>query len=363
MEDKFSFILSFVVVCAKNTTLAQIFFRKLMFFHRGKVRLKSFFTFLCYEHLRKFAQKLIIQYNKNMSKIVVIGSSNIDLSVRVSSIPLKGQTIFGGDVSMSFGGKGANQAVAVKRLGGDVSFITKVGKDSNGEELKRHLLEEGLPGQCIISDSRSRTGQAWIAVEESGDNAIVVMPGANHCLDIADIGNYEKEIFEAEYLLLQLEIPMAVVEYVAEAAAAKGVKVILNPAPARELSDRLLKNLYAITPNEHECAIICKDDDGNMEDNAAMLLEKGVRNVIVTLGSKGSLLKTSTRTEYVPAKTVCAVDTTAAGDTYNGALCVALSKGKSMFEAMSFATEASAISVTRTGAQTSIPYLSELTNN
>ncbi|MGM9762418.1 MAG: ribokinase [Candidatus Cryptobacteroides sp.] len=298
-----------------------------------------------------------------MSKIVVIGSSNVDSSVRLDSIPLKGQTIIGGDVSTSFGGKGANQAVAAKRLGGDVAFITKLGADSNGVDVKRHLLDEGLPGHFIISDNESRTGQAWIAVEESGDNAIIVLPGANLRLSIEDIRMYEMEILEAEYLLLQLEIPMAVVEYVAGIAAAKGVKVILNPAPACSLSDELLKNLYAITPNEHECAIICGGCDENVEQNAGLLVGKGVRNVIVTLGSKGSCLKTATRTEFVPAKSVCAVDTTAAGDTYNGALCVALSKGKSMLEAMSFATEAAAISVTRSGAQTSIPYLSELTNN
>ena len=296
-----------------------------------------------------------------MGRITIIGSSNMDLTVRTPHIPAKGETIFGGDVMMSFGGKGANQAVAVARLGGEATFISKVGTDANGKMMVEHFAEEGLCTDTVIQDPTVQSGSAWICVGDDGDNSIIVMPGANGAMTIEDLKPFEDAITSSEYLLMQLEVPMAVVEYAADLAHAAGVKVVLNPAPAAPLKDSLLSKLYALTPNETECRILCgteaSDDD---EANAAVLYNKGVKNVIVTLGDKGSMLYNAEGVVTVPAQKVTAVDTVAAGDTYNGALCVALSKGKSFVEAMEFATAASAIAVTRIGAQASIPFASEL---
>lgn len=296
-----------------------------------------------------------------MSKITVIGSSNMDLTVRTPRIPARGETVFGGDVVMSFGGKGANQAVAVARLGGDVRFITKVGQDANGRLMVEHFAQEGMCTTGVIQDSESQSGSAWICVDDNGDNSIIVMPGANGAMTVADLKPFEDEIKSSDYLLMQLEVPMEVVEYAAALAASAGVKVILNPAPACPLSDALLSKVFALTPNETECRLLCgaeaSDDD---EANAAVLYRKGVRNVIVTLGDKGSMLYNSDGVVTVPARKVNAVDTVAAGDTYNGAFTVALAKGKSFVEAMEYATAASAIAVTRAGAQASIPFASEL---
>ena len=285
----------------------------------------------------------------------------MDLTVRTPRIPARGETVFGGDVVMSFGGKGANQAVAVARLGGDVRFITKVGQDANGRLMVEHFAQEGMCTAGVIQDSESQSGSAWICVDDNGDNSIIVMPGANGAMTVADLKPFEDEIKSSDYLLMQLEVPMEVIEYAADLAASAGVKVILNPAPACQLSDSLLSKVFALTPNETECRLLCgadaSDDD---QANAAVLYDKGVKNVIVTLGEKGSMLYNSDGIVTVPAKKVNAVDTVAAGDTYNGAFTVALSKGKSFVEAMEFATAASAIAVTRAGAQASIPYASEL---
>ena len=285
----------------------------------------------------------------------------MDLTVRTPHIPAKGETIFGGDVMMSFGGKGANQAVAVARLGGEVTFISKVGTDANGKMMVEHFAEEGLCTDTVIQDPTVQSGSAWICVGDDGDNSIIVMPGANGAMTVEDLKPFEDTITSSEYLLMQLEVPMAVVEYAADLAHAAGVKVVLNPAPAAPIKESLLSKLYALTPNETECRILCgtdaSDDD---EANAAVLYNKGVKNVIVTLGDKGSMLYNAEEVVTVPAQKVAAIDTVAAGDTYNGALCVALSKGKSFVEAMEFATAASAIAVTRIGAQASIPFASEL---
>lgn len=298
---------------------------------------------------------------KNMSKIVVIGSSNMDQTVRTPHIPAKGETVFGGDVQMSFGGKGANQAVAAQRLGGDVCFITKLGTDPNGKLMLENFVKEGLSADTVIQDPQVQSGMAWICVGDDGDNSIIVMPGANGAMTVSDLKPFEKEIASADYLLMQLEIPMEVVSYAADLAYANGVKVILNPAPACPVADELLSKLYALTPNEKECKMICGEGaSDDVRANAAALLSKGVKNVIVTLGEKGSLMMNSDEEVTVEAKKVVAVDTVAAGDTYNGALCVALSQGKGFKEAMEFATAASAIAVTRVGAQASIPFADEL---
>ena len=296
-----------------------------------------------------------------MSKIVIIGSSNVDLTVRASRIPSKGETIFGAAPQTAFGGKGANQAVAVSRLGGDISFITKIGTDSYGNMMADNLVKEGMSADTVIRDVETPSGVAWICVDDNGDNSIIVMPGANCSMTKEDLRPYLALIKEADYLLMQLETPLEVVDYAASIAYENGVKVVLNPAPAQPLSDDLLSKIYLLTPNEKECRLICGENaSDDVQANAEVLLAKGVKNVIVTLGEKGSLLSNVSGHAEVPAVKVNAVDTVAAGDTYNGALVVALSEGQDMIEAMKFATKASAIAVTRFGAQPSVPYRSEI---
>ena len=296
-----------------------------------------------------------------MSKIVIIGSSNVDQTVRTSYIPSKGETIFGRSLTMAFGGKGANQAVAASRLGGYVSFITKIGMDAYGDMMKENLIKEGISADTIICDAQAPSGVAWICVDDNGDNSIIVMPGANSTMTIDDIEPYLPMIMEADFLLMQLETPMDVIEYAASVAFGNGVKLVLNPAPAQALSDELLSKIYILTPNEKECKLLCGDDStDDVWKNAYTLLSKGVKNVLVTLGEKGSLLCNSDGCTVVPAIKVNAIDTVAAGDTYNGALCVALAEGKCIYDAMKFATKASAIAVTRFGAQSSVPYRSEI---
>ena len=296
-----------------------------------------------------------------MSKIVIIGSSNVDLTVRTSHIPSKGETIFGAAPNTAFGGKGANQAVAVSRLGGDISLITKIGTDSYGNMMAENLVKEGMSADTVIRDSETSSGVAWICVDDNGDNSIIVMPGANCTMTKEDIVPFLPLIKEADYLLMQLETPLEVVEHAASIAYENGVKVVLNPAPAQPLSDDLLSKTYLLTPNEKECRLLCGETaSDDVRTNAETLLAKGGKNVIVTLGEKGSLLSNASGQAEVPAVKVNAVDTVAAGDTYNGALVVALSEGKTLTEAMAFATKASAIAVTRFGAQPSVPYRSEI---
>lgn len=298
-----------------------------------------------------------------MSKIIVIGSSNTDLAIKTIRIPEPGETVMGGTFMMTAGGKGANQAVAVARLGGDVAFVTKVGDDMFGDESRARYVKEGLPEKFLLVEKSTPSGVALITVDAKGENCIVVAPGANNALTCADVDAVRDEIAAADYLLLQLEIPMEVVEHAAEVAVANGTKVILNPAPAAELSKTLIESLYLITPNRTECQLlsgVAIANEADAEAAAGKLMEMGVKNVIVTLGSKGSLVRTAEGCTVVEACRVESVDTTAAGDVFNGALCVALSEGKDLVEAARFASRASAISVTRMGAQSSVPYRAEL---
>lgn len=298
-----------------------------------------------------------------MGKIVVLGSSNTDLVIRSSRMPLPGESILGGDFMMAAGGKGANQAVAIARLGSPVTFIAKVGCDMFGDRAVEQYAAEGIDTATILRDENTPSGVALITVDAAGENCIVVASGANNKFTVADVDSMRGYIESADYLLMQLEVPMPVVERAAEIACAAGVKVIVNPAPAAKMSAGLLSKCYLLTPNETECGIIAGVDVGNGEQAeraAEMLIAKGVQNVIVTLGGKGSLYKSATERELIPAYRVKAVDTTAAGDTYNGALCVALSEGMTIREAAEFATKASAISVTRAGAQPSLPARGEV---
>ena len=264
---------------------------------------------------------------------------------------------------MNPGGKGANQAVTIARLGASVTFICKTGSDIFGHQSQQLFEEEGINTSYIFSDSEHPSGVALITVDDHAENCIVVASGANANLLPTDLAKAEEAIDQADIVLMQLEIPMETVEYVAEIAYRKHKKVILNPAPAHPLSSSLLKHLYMITPNETEAEMISgvKITDRESAVKAARILsEMGVENVIITLGSKGALVYGVEEADFVPALKVEAVDTTAAGDVFNGALIVALSEGRSQLEAVRFACKASAISVTRVGAQSSVPYRSEV---
>ncbi len=298
-----------------------------------------------------------------MGKIVVIGSANTDLVVQVLRMPAPGETILGGKFMTAAGGKGANQAVAAARLGGKVTFVARVGNDTFGEESLAGYVAAGVDVRHVVRDAEAASGVALICVDAAAENSIVVAPGANDRLSVEDVERAEAEIAAADFVVLQLEVPISTVCRAAEVAQAHGVKVILNPAPAAEVPDELLRRCYLLTPNRNECARLTGLPVNNAADAkhaADALRRRGVRNVVVTLGSEGSLICGETVCERVAARRVEAVDTTAAGDVYNGALAVALSEGRSLVEAARFATAASAIAVTRMGAQTSVPTRAEV---
>ena len=298
-----------------------------------------------------------------MSNIIVVGSSNTDMVIKAKYIPAPGETILGGDFFMNPGGKGANQAVAVARLGGEVTFISKIGKDMFGQQTLEGLQQEGINTDFIAIDDSMPSGVALITISNNAENAIVVAPGANNTLLKADINRAMPLIEAADIILLQLEIPIKIVEYVAKLGAQLGKKVILNPAPAQELSDKIYRRLYAIIPNETEAEILTgvKVIDELTATKAAQILrDKGVQLVIITMGAKGAFVQSDTYSKLVHGQEVIAMDTTAAGDTFNGALAVGFSKSMDIESAVTFANKAAAITVTRLGAQSAIPYLSEL---
>jgi ribokinase len=305
----------------------------------------------------------IIYHNFSMNKILVIGSSNTDMVIKTKKLPAPGETILGGTFLMNPGGKGANQAVAAARLGGKVTFITKRGNDLFGNQAVGLLMREGIDTQYVVKDPKFPSGVALITVDASGENSIVVAPGSNSNLLVEDIPTVIFETAKFEILLLQLEIPIITVEYSAVTATEHGIKVILNPAPACSLSDNLLEHTWLITPNETETEAITGisiTDIPSLEKAASILQQRGVKNVIITLGEKGAFVKSENYTGLIPGVKVSPVDTTAAGDVFNGALAVAISEGKEIYEAVVFANRAGSIAVTRMGAQASAPYRNEI---
>jgi ribokinase len=288
--------------------------------------------------------------------ILVVGSSNTDMVVKSERLPVPGETILGGAFLMAAGGKGANQAVAAARLGGEVVFIGKVGADIFGQKTIELLRNERIDTGHVRIDSEHPSGVALITVDSQGENCIVVASGANGNLLPGDVA--VEKIMQAALVVMQLEIPLGTVEYVVVEAAAHGVPVILNPAPARVLPDHLLKQVAILTPNQQEAEMLTGvriDDWGSAERAAAALAGKGVKTVIITMGAEGALLLDQGKFERVAAPTVKAVDTTAAGDVFCGALAVAMVEGRPVKEAVGFACVAAALSVTRMGAQTSAP--------
>lgn len=301
--------------------------------------------------------------NKN---IVVIGSSNTDMVIRSEKLPKPGETVLGGEFLMNPGGKGANQAVAAAKLGGDVALVAKVGDDLFGREAKSGFADQGIDTSCMLVDEETPSGVALIMVDEDGENSIAVAPGANGRLSPDDIDQVSETLDGAAYLLMQLEIPLETVEHAARLAAEKEVKVILNPAPAQGLPDDLLRSLFLITPNQNESRLLTGievTDEPSAEKAAAKLRDRGVDTVIITLGADGAYIVSDEINERIPAPKVEAADTTAAGDTFNGALAVALAEGQSLVEAVRFANRAAAWSVTKMGAQNSAPLRSELKGN
>ena len=296
-------------------------------------------------------------------KIVVLGSTNTDMVITGRKIPVPGETVSGGTFLMNPGGKGANQAVAVARLSakkGACVFIAKVGDDLFGRESAARMKKDGIDAKLVV-DRKNASGTALILVDAKGQNVISVALGANATLSPADIRPFEKDIAGASALLMQLETPLETVMRAAEVAHAAGVPVILNPAPARKLPRRLLRLVDWITPNETEAEILTgeKVTDGACARRAAAKLKaKGVGHVVVTMGAKGAYDGDGDR--LYPCRRVKAVDCVAAGDTFNGAFVVALAEGRTCAEAIAFAQKASAISVTRPGAQASVPFRREI---
>lgn len=294
--------------------------------------------------------------------ILVIGSSNTDMTAKTAELPRPGETVLGGVFTMGAGGKGANQAVAAQRLGGKVKFICKVGKDMFGDNSIAQYEKEGLDTSGILR-SELPSGVALIYVDSHAENCIVVASGANGDLTEDDIEKSRKDLEGCDILLLQLESPIPSVLKAAKIAHQAGKTVVLNPAPACPLPEELFRNIDLFIPNETELSTFSGMPVTSQEEAQAAakaMQAKGVGKLIVTMGSKGALICEGGPSVFVPAHKVKAVDTTAAGDTSCGALCVAISEGKSLKEAAEFACAASALTVQKMGAQNSIPYRKDL---
>lgn len=292
------------------------------------------------------------------SKIAVVGSLNMDLVARAARIPQPGETILGGALQYHPGGKGANQAVAAARLGGTVRMVGRVGQDAFAQPLLMNLAAVGIDHTYVVATPDVATGVALIVVDDTGQNSIVVTAGANTLLSPADVDAAESIIADAAVLLLQLEIPLNAVKRAAEIAHHHGVQVILNPAPAQKLPDELLSLVDILIPNEIETSLLtglAVSTRAEAEAAARALRQPGIETVIITLGKQGALLAQADASIIIPAFDVQAVDTTAAGDAFVGSLAVALAEGRSLEDAVRRGNAAGALSVTRPGAQPSLP--------
>ena len=299
-----------------------------------------------------------------MKNICVIGSLNMDLVVNVDTMPKPGQTIIVSNFKEVPGGKGANQAVAMARLNGNVSMIGKVGEDGFGQTLINSLKNDKVD-TTYIQTSKGATGVALITVDKNAQNSIVVSPGANFEVKEDDIDNNIEAIKNSDIVVLQLETPLNTIKYALNKAKELNKYTILNPAPAVKLDDEIIKNVDLLTPNETELEIISGvsiETEEDIQKAAQIMIEKGVKELIVTLGSKGSLYINKEKSMFKKAYKVEAVDTTAAGDSYTGALAVALSQDKNIEDAMDFASKVGALSVLKEGAQSSLPTLEDVKN-
>jgi len=296
-------------------------------------------------------------------KIVVIGSCNTDMVVKANRLPVPGETILGGTFYMNPGGKGANQAIAAARLGADVTFVSKIGYDLFGLQALEIYKSEKINTEFVFTDQKNPSGVALISVDSFGENCIIVASGANLSLLPEDIDKAEDKIQEADIVLMQLEVPLSTVEYTTALAYKYGKKVILNPAPASSLRNEFLEKVYAILPNRIETEMLSgiKVTDVKSAQKAAKAIsDKGIENVVITLGKEGAYVKESDSYVMTHARDVDTIDTTGAGDVFCGAVSVYLSEGHSLTESVIFANAAAAIAVTRIGAQSAIPYRQEI---
>lgn len=295
--------------------------------------------------------------------LVVIGSSNTDMIIRLDRIPRPGETVLGGEFVTAAGGKGANQAVAAARAGGRVTFVARVGQDMFGDQALVGFRRDGINVEFVFRDPTAPSGVALIFVAQDGENSIAVAGGANARLSPADVRRAQAALTSASTLVLQLETPLKTVVAAAQTAARAGARVILNPAPAQALPDQLLRRVSLLTPNETEAELLTGvrvTSDATAAKAAERLLARGAQAVVLTLGARGVLMATPEGQRRIPGFRVKAIDTTAAGDVFNGALAVALAEGKPLPAAARFACAAAAISVTRLGAQPSAPTRREI---
>lgn len=300
------------------------------------------------------------------ANIFVIGSSNTDMVIKSERLPRPGETVLGGTFLMNAGGKGANQAVAASRLNGSVILCANVGNDVFGKETIEHLMREGINTDFVFQDAQLPSGIALINVDEQGENCITVAPGANTALTKDKIQHVLQQITPDAVVLLQLEIPLETVEFVVTECHKRSARVILNPAPAARLKKETLQHLAVITPNETETQLLTGVHPANnaaIERSVSILHDFGISQVVVTLGERGAYWSDKNASGFATAPKVRAIDTTAGGDCFNGALAVALAEGYPLGEAVDFACKAASISVTRMGAQASMPYRNELAYN
>jgi ribokinase len=297
--------------------------------------------------------------------VVVVGSYNTDLTIKTKKMPRPGETVIGGVFSRGGGGKGANQAVAAVRVGASVSLIARVGQDPLGKEALARLIEEQIDTQHVLLDADVPTGVAFIIVDEHGENSIVVASGANSRLTPSDIERAGDVIASAKVLLVQLESPLDAIRAAIALAHCNGSLVILNPAPAHTLDSHLLSEIDIITPNAVEAEMLTGIkiiDEESLRAAAQALLQFGIGRVLITLGRKGVFSATKVKTEWIRAFKVRAIDSTGAGDVFNGALAAFLAEEMPVEDAARMASAAAAIAVTRMGAQVSAPLRSEIEN-
>lgn len=290
-----------------------------------------------------------------MNKVIVIGSVNIDYTIYVNEFPKVGETLLSDKKIAALGGKGVNQAIAIKNAGADVSFICFVGKDECAKQIKEHIAHYGL--KAYINEVDMDSGNAYIFVDKNSNNEIVVLSGANFYNDISLIKKYDKEIKEAEYIVLQNEIHEEMNEYIIKTYG-KDHKIVLNPAPGKPIKEELIPYLYCITPNEGELALITGEKD--LDRGIAALLNKGIKNIVVTLGEKGCVYSNGIERIEVTAFKVNAIDTVAAGDTFLGFFVGSLATGKTIKESLRYASAGAGLSTTKKGAAPSIPTLDEV---
>jgi ribokinase len=296
-------------------------------------------------------------------KITVIGSSSIDMIVKVPRIPCIGDVVTGGHFSMATGGRGANQAVAAVRAGGEVSLISRIGNDVFGERILKDLGDEGINLIHTSRDPEKPTGVDTIVVSDKGDTSITVSPGANMNVTEEDINRAREVILSSDIILMQLEIPVETVKYAARLAKSEGKKVILNPSPALPISDDILKSISVLTPDSSEAELLTGiniTDERSAELAGRILLERGLDRVIITMKTRGAMVIDNGGAEHVPAFKNKTVDANAVNDVFNGVLAIALAEGKNFYEAVLFANAACSLSLAKAGGQSSMPGRQEI---